>query len=400
MSSPKIVAVRPVLLSAPYAHPEKNLEVRYHVRSGWRTCGMVEIALDNDVRGLGEGYLAVFAPHVFRSIVELVAPILIGRPIDDVGGLVRDLLLTTGYWSLQGAAQHVVSALEIALLDAQARTRGVPVYALLGGAPRRPLDAYASGGDSLTPGFMAEEFDEIEKLGITLFKIRARRHQAAKAIWCQRRGARSGVRIAVDMTQNLAIPSQTVDDVVAFVRAVEEGGGARPFFLEEALGPQELGNYRALRRRLGTRVAGGEIVTTAAELCARLEAGCYDIAQPDATVIGGIRAVLDVCATADRCGAEVYVHCWGGPVGMMANYHAAIAGGGSTVEWPLPRFPLREALVEQPWVLRDGQITLPDTPGLGVRLTPEIERDFAFREDAVYHCRVDPALLAPEADWS
>jgi L-alanine-DL-glutamate epimerase-like enolase superfamily enzyme len=150
---------------------------------------------------------------------------------------------------------------------------------------------------------------------------------------------------------------------------------------------------------VGTRIAGGEIVTTAAELGARLEAGCYDIAQPDATVIGGIRAVLDVFATAGRCGAEVYVHCWGGPVGMMANYHAALAGGGATVEWPLPRFPLRDALVEQPWELRAGRISIPDTPGLGVRLTAELEREYAFREEAVYHCRVDPALTVPEADW-
>ena len=45
-----------------------------------------------------------------------------------------------------------------------------------------------------------------------------------------------------------------------------------------------------------------------------------------------------------------------------------------------------------------GRLTLPDTPGLGARLTPEIERAYAFREDAVYHCLVD-ASRVPAADW-
>ena len=39
-----------------------------------RTIGMVEITLSNGVTGLGEGYMAVFAPLVFKSIVELCKP--------------------------------------------------------------------------------------------------------------------------------------------------------------------------------------------------------------------------------------------------------------------------------------------------------------------------------------
>ena len=173
-----------------------------------------------------------------------------------------------------------------------------------------------------------------------------------------------------------------------------------PVFLEEALGPQEIANYAALRARIpGTRIAGGEIVTTSAELCHRIEQGCYDVAQPDATVIGGIGPTLETFATARRHGVEVYVHCWGGPVGMMANYHAALAGGGTVAEWPIKPYVLREAMLATPWQITRGQLTLTETPGLGVRLTPEIEREFPFRNDAVYRCLVDPASSPKPADW-
>lgn len=396
---PKIAKIRPVLLSAPYADARVNAEVMLHLPSGMRTTGMVEITLDNGVVGLGEGYLAVFAPAVFKSIVELVAPVLVGRDPFDLDRLIRDMVTTTGYWSLQGAAQHVVSAFEIALQDCRAQTLGIPVSRLLGGEANRSLKLYASGGDSVDPQAMAQELNAIKLLGIDLFKIRARNHQAAKAAWCQREGKPRGIEIAVDMTQNLAVPSQSVGDILGFLQQLRERQGSMPYFLEEVLGPQEIANLATLRTKIpGSRIAGGEIVTTASELCHRIERGCYDIAQPDATVIGGITPTVEVFSTARRHGVDVYVHCWGGPVGMMANYHAAIAGGGRVAEWPLPRYVLRDALAIAPWEIEKGMLTLPDTPGLGLRLTPEIEQEYPFRPEAVYRCLVDPTKL-PAAVW-
>lgn len=395
----KIVYVRSVLLSAPYSSREDDLEVILHLPSGWRTTGLVEITLDNGTVGLGEGYLAVFAPRVFERIVELVTPALIGRDPHDLARLNRDVSLVTGYWSLQGAAQHVVSAVEIALQDCRAQLLNLPVWRVLSESVHRPLSLYASGGDAVGPEPMLREMDRIQSLGISLLKIRARNHQVDKTCWCQLHAASRGIDVAVDMTQNLAIPSQSINDVVGYLEAVLRSGGRPPAFLEEALGPQEIQQYANLRRQVtGTRIAGGEIVTTSTELIHRIEQGCYDIVQPDATVVGGIGPTLEVFAAAQRHSVDVYVHCWGGPVGMMANYHAALAGGGTVAEWPIKSYALRDALLITPWSLSEGRLTLPEVPGLGVRLTREIERDYAFREDAVYRCLIDDASV-PKADW-
>ncbi|MEO7599129.1 MAG: mandelate racemase/muconate lactonizing enzyme family protein [Opitutus sp.] len=399
MISPRIAAVRPVLLSAPYSDAE-DMEVLLHLPSGWRTTGLVEIKLDNGIVGLGEGYLAVFAPRVFEEIVRLVAPVLIGGDPHDLKELYRQISVITGYWSLQGAAQHVISAVEIALQDCRAQLLDVPVWQALGGSPGRRLQLYASGGDAIGPVAMGRELDRIQHLGIDLVKIRARHQHTDKARWCQQHAAQCGIRVAIDMTQNLVVPSQSIADIQRFLFEITDGGrDAPPVFLEEALGPEAINQYPRLRREVAAvPMAGGEIVTTAAELCQRIEAGCYDIAQPDATVIGGISAVLEVFTTAQRCGVEVYVHCWGGPVSMMANYHAALAGGGTIAEWPIKSYPLRDALVTVPWQVAGGRLTLPGIPGLGVRLTPEIELMYPFREDAVYRCLVDPSQV-PVTSW-
>ncbi|MFF9320857.1 mandelate racemase/muconate lactonizing enzyme family protein [Streptomyces sp. NPDC014735] len=381
----RIAAIRPVLLSAPYADPE-NLEVRVALPTGWRTTGLVEVTLDDGTTGLGEGYLAVFAPHVFVSTVELLTPCLVGRPAGDLAQRYRDMVLVTGYWSLQGAARHAVSAVEAALLDALGKRAGVPAYELLGGRRTDGIRLYASGGDSTSPAAMSAEIAAVAALGISVFKIRARGHEVDKTVWTLEHAAPYGVGIAVDMAQNLDDPGQSAADALAFLDAVGAGTRQPVRFLEEPLGPARAHEYPALRRAAGCPVAGGETVTTARELLERMAAGYYDMVQPDATVVGGPRQTLAVFAGALEHGVDPVVHCWGSAVCQAANYHAAFAGGGRLAEWPLPAYALRSELLVEPFRIESGRLLAPRAPGLGVRLTPETERRFAFRGDAVYRC--------------
>ncbi|MFB7914511.1 mandelate racemase/muconate lactonizing enzyme family protein [Streptomyces sp. NPDC056061] len=381
----RIAAIRPVLLSAPYADPD-NLEVRVALPTGWRTTGLVEVTLDDGTTGLGEGYLAVFAPHVFVSTVELLAPFLAGRPAGDLAKRYRDMVRVTGYWSLQGAARHVVSAVEAALLDALGKRAGVPAYELLGGRRTDSIRLYASGGDSTSPSAMGAELTAVAALGIGTFKIRARGHEADKAVWTLEHAAPHGIGVAVDMAQSLDDPGQSAADALAFLDAVRAGTRQPVRFLEEPLGPARAHEYPALRRSAGCPVAGGETVTTARELLERMAAGYYDMVQPDATVVGGPRQTLAVFAGAAEHGIDPVVHCWGSAVCQAANYHAAFAGGGRLAEWPLPAYALRRELLVEPFRIESGRLLPPRAPGLGVRLTAEVERRFAFRGDAVYHC--------------
>ena len=395
----KIISVRPVLLSAPYADRESNLEVQIHLPTGYRTCGMVEIKTDDGLTGLGEGYVAVFAPEVFRSLIELLGPYLVGKDIRSYHRLYKDITTVTGYWSLQGAARHAVSAVEIALQDLRAQSLGMPVYQMLGGATQDSIQLYGSGGDSVLPEAMLAEMDYLNELGISIFKIRARNHEAQKAAWCLVKGRERGIHVAIDMAQNLATPGQSVSDVTLFLDKLERLSGSQPFFIEEVLGPSDLKNYITLKSRVKSRIAGGEIVTTTGELQERIRQQLYDLVQPDATVIGGIADVIKVFDTAVHYGSQVVVHCWGGPVGMMANYHAAFAGGGTLAEWPMPDFVLRRELVSEPWNIREGRLTLPSTPSLGVRLTPEIEKKYPYRPDSAYACLAHKQIDANNHLW-
>ena len=395
----KIADLRCVLLSSPYSFAE-DAEIRECFPNGpKRTVGMVEVTLENGVTGIGEGYLAVFAPLVFKSIFELCAPYLKGEDAFDIARRVADLRSLCDYWSLQGAARHVISAFDIALHDAKAKAHGVPAYELLGGATADSIRIYGSGGCCDTREHFLDEFSLLKQLGITLYKIRAIKTDVQRTAWALNEAGRRGIRVGVDMCQNLADPPQSVEDVLAYLAAVEQHTDYPIDFVEEAIGPDAPEAFRELRSRCRPKVCGGEIITTPAEMIRRLRSGVYDFVQPDASVIGGLLAIMEIFEAAREEQVDVVVHAWGGQVAIMASYHAAFAGGGGLVEYPMLEFPLGPEMLAEPLCIVDGELSRPEAPGIGTRLTPEIEVRYPFDASAVYSCKLQEFERNSEEYW-
>lgn len=397
---PKIEMVRCVLLSSPYADAD-DPEIKECFPNGpKRTIGMVEVSLDNGVTGLGEGYLAVFAPLVFKSIVDLCRPYVEGREAFDIERRVRDLRSLCDYWSLQGAARHVISAFEIALQDARAKSAGVPVCEILGGAQADSIQIYGSGGCCDAKKQFISELELLSSKGIEIYKIRSVKQDILRTAWVLEEAGARGIKVGVDMCQNLADPPQAVEDVVAFVETVHARTDHRMIFIEEAIGPDCPEGFRELRRRIDVPVCGGEIITTPKEMIERMKAGVYGFVQPDASVIGGIGAVLEIFEASQQSGVGVVVHAWGGAAAIMASYHAAFAAGGELVEFPMLDFPLGAEMIGDQGRIENGRLLCPSQPGLGLTLTPEMEARYPFDESAVYSCMLTDFGPPPDEYWA
>lgn len=394
-----IEQVRCVLLSSPYADAD-DPEIKECFPNGpKRTIGMVEVTLDNGVTGLGEGYMAVFAPKVFQSIVELTTPYVLGKDAFPIEDRVRDLCSVCDYWSLQGAARHVTSAYEIALIDARAKCLGLPAYELLGGAKSDAIRIYGSGGCCDAMEQFQRELDMLTALGIELYKIRAVRGDIQRTAWILEEAGRRGINVGIDMCQNLADPPQAVEDVVAYVQAVRNLTSQPIIFLEEAIGPDCPEGFKELRKRLDIDICGGEIITTPKEMINRMRDGVYDFVQPDASVIGGMNAVMDIFSAGRDTSTGVVVHAWGGAAAIMASYHSAFAGGGELVEYPMLSFPLGEEMIGDQGRIERGRLVRPTAAGIGVTLTPEMESRYPFDATAVYSCALIDFGPPPDDYW-
>jgi L-alanine-DL-glutamate epimerase-like enolase superfamily enzyme len=396
---PQIASARCILLSSPYADAD-DPEIKECFPNGpKRTIGMVEITLDNGVKGIGEGYLAVFAPLVFKSIVELCTPQVVGKDAFDIERRTRDLRSLCDYWSLQGAARHVISAFEIALQDAKGKSLGKPVYDLLGGARLDSIQIYGSGGCCDAKAQFIRELELLQSKGIKLYKIRSVKRDIFRTAWILEEAAKRGISVGIDMCQNLAVPPQAVEDVVHFVSEVRKASQQPILFLEEAIGPDAPEGFKALRRQIDIPVYGGEIITTPKEMITRMKDGVYDGVQPDASVMGGISAVMDIFAASKETGTRVVVHAWGGAAAIMASYHAAFAADGNLVEYPMLDFPLGAEMIGDQGQIVDGRLIRPTAPGIGVTLTPEMEARYPFDPTAVYSCALIDFGPPPDDYW-
>ncbi|WP_120631389.1 mandelate racemase/muconate lactonizing enzyme family protein [Ruegeria sp. EL01] len=398
--SNKIANVRCILLSSPYADAD-DPEIKECFPNGpKRTIGMVEVTLEDGTTGIGEGYLAVFAPLVFKSIVELCTPQVIGKDGFDIAARVRDLRSLCDYWSLQGAARHVIAAFEIALQDVKGKSLGKPVYDLLGGAKSDSIPIYGSGGCCDAKEQFIRELDLLDSLGIKTYKMRAIKTDILRTVWVLEQAGKRGIQVGVDMCQNLADPPQEVDEVVAYIEAVHSRTDQRIIFVEEAIGPDAPEGFKALRQRTDVQVCGGEIITTPKEMIERINNDVYDFVQPDASVMGGISAVMDVFAAANVKGTDVVVHAWGGAAAIMASYHAAFAADGKLVEFPMLDFPLGREMMGDQGKIVDGKLLRPSAPGLGLELTADMEARYPFDETAVYSCALIDFGPPPDSYWS
>lgn len=380
----KISAVRCVLLSAPYA-AHGDAERVQHLASGYRAAALVKVETDEGVYGLGEPYAGSYAPLVVREIVAQTADLLIGASPLDITGCIGRIQHAIRYWGRTGVSQGVAGAIEMALFDIHGKVAGLPVYELLGGRVAPSLPVYASGGNDKPEAELRAEMESYSAAGFAAVKIRINNlteQQALTKVALCRQALGGKLGLAVDAVQSNVLRPWSLKQATRHAALLE------PFdllWLEEPLPPDDLEGLRELRRSTAIPIAGGETATTVEEVTRYIRAQALDVLQPDASVMGGMRNFVRTGVLADAAGIELAVHAWCGGVGHMANYHAAFATPGCRwLEMSSVANPLRDAVLLEPWKLRDGALSLPPLPGLGVQLTPEIEAEFAFREGTHY----------------
>lgn len=138
-------------------------------------------------------------------------------------------------------------------------------------------------------------------------------------------------------------------------------------FLEAPLPPDDVEGYAALRRLRLAPIAGCEFYYDAGQFRRLLEAGAVDVLHLDAILCGGITGALRVARMAAARGVPVSFHVASSAVAFAANLQVAAAAPAlHAVEWHRVHRLLFDRLPPDRFVLRDGAVTLPACPGIGV----------------------------------
>jgi L-alanine-DL-glutamate epimerase-like enolase superfamily enzyme len=265
----------------------------------------------------------------------------------------------------KGFVLEAMSAVDMALWDIMGKALGQPVHRLLGSYGRTTLSVYAS---SLLLKPVDELVREAERLAAQGFKaMKLKIGQGVEIdvrnVQAIRKALGAGVQLMVDA--NCSYDTLTA---MQLGRRLEAEGVA---WFEEPLVPENLEGYVRLCQALDMPIAGGETEFTRWSFKEILTRQAMDIIQPDIGRVGGFSEARNIAALASAFDVPVGPHTGASAAVTIA---AAIQWGAALpnmliFEHMYPPNPLREELLVEPLPTpKNGEVEVPQQPGLGIEV--------------------------------
>lgn len=329
-----------------------------------KTLFFVVLETADGVLGVGEGWCDGLTPRVLEALVEDLGPLLLGKSPHMHNGLWDAVFQKSIYSAKPGLVLAALSALDIALWDARGKALGLPVYRLLGGHADKVF-VYASGGlygkDKTLDDLAAEMLGYVAQ-GFTAVKLKVGGASVREDLWrvaAVREAVGPDIRIMAD-----ALYMLSVADALKLSRGME---ASDVYFLEAPVPPLDVAGLAEVRQRGPTPVAGNEFAYGRHAFRELMEHRAVDVAHLDSIVCGGISEAYKIAALTSAWHVPCSFHASSSAVCFAANLHAGAATSNcDSVEYHMVHQHLFDALPECLRQVRDGWVTLPDTPGLGL----------------------------------
>ncbi|WP_323764525.1 enolase C-terminal domain-like protein [Marinovum sp.] len=309
--------------------------------------------------GWGETYGLVAPKAVAALIEDLLGPYLMmldpGRP-DATWDALYELQRVRGYWG--GYLADALAALDIALWDLFARSRGESLQAALGRPGVGALPAYVSGLPGASKAARLELAQSWQARGFDKVKIPVSHSDdgdIAGEFDSLRRGLGADQKIAVDVHWTCSAEA-----------AIAMAGSLAPYdpwFFEAPVASEDIAAQHAVGRAIACPLALGEEWRT--EWDYRPRAGAAAIVQPEMGHTG-VTQFIRIAERARTDGAQIIPHATIG-LGLFANasLRAALAAGAEAHEFQHTIYPENAALLEGAASCEAGAFHIPDSPGHG-----------------------------------
>lgn len=360
------------------------IRVPVSAKTAWT---FLRLRTDDGIEGLGECTTDADEPLAV-PLVRQLGEKLAG---EDAGAVTR---LT---WSAERhrhgkLGEAVLSALEQALWDVQARRAGVPVTALFGGPMRPAVRYYANinrGTRDRTPAGWRRRAAEAKARGMTALKMApfddVRWTEAGARD--QRRLIAHGVEVTAAVRDEIGPDMDLLVDChwrfseAETARLILELAPLRLFWLECPV--TETATDLAAVRRLkdlahaqGMRLAGGERLFGLNNFRPMIEEQAVDVVMPDVRFVGGFAEAVRLGFYAAGAGVEYSPHNPSGPVlDDISHALSTVVPSLLILEHQFAEDPLFDELVERcnP-AIENGWRKAPTAPGWGVTLRDEVLR--------------------------
>jgi L-alanine-DL-glutamate epimerase-like enolase superfamily enzyme len=337
----------------------------------------VRVTADDGAFGWGQTstYNADITAQVFHR--QLV-PWALGADPADIAGLVH--LIERREHKYPGSYRaRALAGLDTALWDMAGRRAGKPVASLIGGGPGK-VRAYASSmkrdispkdeADRLVrlcaeQGFTAAKWRIAAECGEDVDEWPGRTEEIIPAV---ARALGVGIDKLVDANSGFSVKR-----AIEVGRMLEDNGVGH---YEEPVPYWDLEATTEVTDALRIDVTGGEQDWDPATWKRMIQMRAVDVVQPDVMYMGGIANTLKVAAMAAAADLPCTPHAANLSLVTICTMHllAAIPNAGKYLELSIEGddyYPWqRDLFVGRPFEVSAGHVTVPDTPGWGVEISP------------------------------
>jgi len=338
-----------------------------------RSTTLVQVETDDGVSGIGS---CSGNGELIEIIIEKVLkPLLVGMDPTAIEDIWDRAYMRGGHkeFGTRGIGIVALSGVDIALWDILGKVRGLPVYQLLGGKYRDKVPVYATALYPEDPSRVARRARGFADQGFHGVKIKVGfdLDQDIRIVRAVRQELGKDFIIMTDANQGYS-----VDVALKASDAFAECGA---FWLEEPLFVEDIEGHAILREKGKTPIAVGENLHTRYAFENFIVRQAVDFIQPDVARAGGISEIKKITALAAKHKVPVSFHTWGDGVALAASVHLSAALRDCIVmELDYTYNPLREELLREPFKVQEGYLIPPEKPGLGIELSQDALRKFAF----------------------
>jgi L-alanine-DL-glutamate epimerase-like enolase superfamily enzyme len=370
----------------------------------------VHVYTDGGIVGLGETFYGARAVEAY--IHETVAPRLLGRDPLAIDRIAKDL---TGYlgFASSGVETRGNSAIDIALWDLFGKAAGQPVAQLLGGFSRSSIRTYNTcAGTTYMRGSEGQrtrnyglgdarsEFDDLNAFltraddlaedllseGITAMKIWPFDMAAEKSDGLYIGSADLKVALAPFEKIRKRVGDR-MDVMVEFhsmwqlLPAIEIAKALAPygtFWHEDPIRMDSLGSLKRYADASPAPICASETLASRWAFRDLLETGAAGVIMLDLSWCGGFSEARKIAAMAEAWHLPIAPHDCTGPVVLAASTHLSLNAPNALVQESVRAYYrtwYRDLVTALPEV-KDGMITVPPGPGLGLALVPDLDRRF------------------------
>lgn len=353
----------------------------------------VQVDTDEGITGWGEitNYPGFVGNRAIARYVQEIREFLIGKDPSEIELIWNTTFRLFTYTGTRGATAAAISGIDIALWDILGKALDKPIYRLLGGAVRDKIALYTHPPEPHTAEQGVADALEIVASGHTAFKMDPMMQYlpggnigyidgelspegfagAVEVTAAVREAVGPSIEILIDAHGRYNVPT-----------AIKLANMLAPYDIHWFEEPVPVESYHALqqvRERIPVRISVGERLHTRFEFVPIFENNLADYIMPDVTWTGGISELKKISTMAEAYYIPVSPHDASGPINIMAGAQVMMTTPNfyklETIRYDLSGY---DKFLDYPLDIREGNLYVPERPGLGINLDEEFLKAHAL----------------------